>query len=226
MDASLSDLLRRIELLASLTDEELRLISSRFITKKIKKGEVILHEEDTNNFMYMILSGKLKVVQTTGDGKEIILAIHHSGQFFGEISLIDGKTSPATVVAAEDSLIILVSKKDFHDLLINHRRVLYNLLQIMCARLRDSWDKLKILTLKDPAERIKSLFLMLSSHSGEKMREGTLLNMKLTHQNIADMAGLTRETVTRILNKWENGGKITILENKFIRLNSDFTKEL
>jgi CRP-like cAMP-binding protein len=226
MDVSLSDLLRRIELLASLTDEELRLISSRFITKKIKKGEVILHEEDTNNFMYMILSGKLKVVQTTGDGKEIILAIHHSGQFFGEISLIDGKTSPATVVAAEDSLIILVSKKDFHDLLINHRRVLYNLLQIMCARLRDSWDKLKILTLKDPAERIKSLFLMLSSHSGEKMREGTLLNMKLTHQNIADMAGLTRETVTRILNKWENGGKITILENKFIRLNSDFTKEL
>jgi CRP/FNR family cyclic AMP-dependent transcriptional regulator len=226
MDANLTDLLRRIDLLASLTDEELRLISSRFIKKKIRKGEIILREEDTNNFMYMILSGKLKVVQTTGEGKEIILAIHHAGQFFGEMSLIDGKTSPATVVAAEDSLIILVSKKDFHDLLISHRRVLYNLLQIMCARLRDSWDKLKILTLKDPAERLRLLFLMLSLHSGEKMPEGTLLKMKLTHQNIADMTGLTRETVTRILNKWENGGKITILENKLIRLNSDFAKEL
>lgn len=225
MDINLTDLLKRIELLASLTDEELRLISSRFIIKKIKKGEVILHEEDTNNFMYMILSGKLKIVQTTGEGKEIILAIHQSGQFFGEISLIDGKTSPATVMAAEDSLIILVARKDFHDLLISHRKVLYNLLQIMCARLRDSWDKLKILTLKDPAERIRLLFLMLSLHNGKKTPEGTLLNTKLTHQNIADMTGLTRETVTRILNKWQNSGKITILGNKFIRLNSDFMKE-
>jgi CRP/FNR family cyclic AMP-dependent transcriptional regulator len=226
MDVNLTGLLKRIELLASLTDEELRLISSRFIIKKIKKSEVILHEEDTNNFMYMILSGKLKIVRTTGDGKEIILAIHHSGQFFGEISLIDGKTSPATVMAAEDSIIILVSRKDFHDLLINHRKVLYNLLQIMCARLRDSWDKLKILTLKDPAERIRLLFSMLSFHNGEKIPEGTKLNTKLTHQNIADMTGLTRETVTRILNKWQNSGKITIMENKFIRLNLDFVKEL
>lgn len=226
MDVNLTDLLKRIELLASLTDEELHLISSRFIIKKIKKGEVILHEEDTNNFMYMILSGKLKIVQTTGDGKEIILAIHQSGQFFGEISLIDGKTSPATVMAAEDSLIILVSRKDFHDLLTNHRKVLYNLLQIMCARLHNSWDKLKILTLRDPAERIRLLFFMLSLHNGEKMPEGTLLNTKLTHQNIADMTGLTRETVTRILNKWQNSGKITVLGNKFIRLNLDFMKEM
>jgi len=226
MDVNLAGLLKKIELLASLTDEELRVISSRFIIKKIRKGEVILREEDTNNFMYMILSGKLKIVQTTGDGKEIILAIHHSGQFFGEISLIDGKTSPATVMAAEDSLVVVVSRKDFHDLLINHRKVLYNLLQIMCARLRDSWDKLKILTLKDPSERIRLLFFMLSLHNGEKISEGTLLSTKLTHQNIADMTGLTRETVTRILNKWQNSGKITILENRFIRLDSDFMKKL
>jgi len=226
MDVTLVGLLKKIELLASLTDEELRAIGARFIIKKIKKGEVILHEEDTNNFMYMILSGRLKVIRTTAEGKEIILAIHHSGQFFGEISLIDGKTSPATVMAAEDSLIIVVSRKDFHDLLINHKKVLYNLLQIMCARLRDSWDKLKILTLKDTAERIRLLFSMLSFHYGEKTTEGTLLNMKLTHQNIADMTGLTRETVTRILNKWQNNEKISIMGNRFIRLSSEFMKEL
>jgi CRP/FNR family transcriptional regulator len=226
MDGSLTELLKRIELLASLTDEELHLISARFIIKQVKRNEIILREEDTNNVMYMVLSGKLKIVQTTGDGKEIILAIHQSGQFFGEISLIDGKTSPATVMAAENSLIALVSKRDFHDLLANHSKVLYNLLQIMCVRLRDSWDKLKMLTFKDPAERIRSLFLMLSLQAKEKTPEGTILNVKLTHQDIADMTGLTRETVTRMLNKWQHSGNITILENKFIRLNSDFLKEM
>ena len=166
--------------------------------------------QDTNNFMYMVLYGKLKVVQATREGKEIILAIHQSGQFFGEISLIDGKTSPATVMAAEDSLIALVSKRDFHDLLASHSKVLYNLLQIMCSRLRDSWDKLKMLTFKDPAERIRSLFLMLSLQPKEKTREGTVLNVRLTHQDIADMTGLTRETVTRIMNKWQHSGKVTV----------------
>jgi CRP/FNR family transcriptional regulator, cyclic AMP receptor protein len=225
MDGSLTELLKRIELLASLTDEELHLISDRFIIKQVKKNEIILYEEDTNNVMYMVLSGKLKIVQTTMDGREIILAIHQSGQFFGEISLIDGKTSPAAVIAAEDSLIALVSKIDFHELLTNHSKILYNLLQIMCDRLRDSWDKLKMLTFKDPAERLKSLFLKLSLQPEEKKPGGTTLNMKLTHQDIADMTGLTRETVTRILNKWQHSGRITILENKFIQLNSGFYRE-
>ena len=224
MDESLTGLLKRIELLASLTDEELRLISARFIMKQVKKNEIILREEDTNNFMYMVLYGKLKVVQATREGKEIILAIHQSGQFFGEISLIDGKTSPATVMAAEDSLIALVSKRDFHDLLASHSKVLYNLLQIMCSRLRDSWDKLKMLTFKNPAERIRLLFLMLSLQPKEKTQEGTVLNVRLTHQDIADMTGLTRETVTRIMNRWQHGGKVTILENRLIRLNPDFSQ--
>ena len=222
IDKNLIRFLEKIELFVSLTEEELYLISTKFIIKQIKKNEIILYEEDTNNFMYMILSGKLKVVQTTSDGKEIILAIHQSGQTFGEISLIDGKTSPATVMAAEDSLIVLVPKKDFHEILVKHSKVLNNLLNILCERLRDSWDKLRILTYKVPDERIRSLFFMLSLQSEEKTSDGTLLNITLTHQDIADMTGLTRETVTRILNKWQNLGKITIMKNKFIRLNPNF----
>jgi CRP/FNR family transcriptional regulator len=188
----------------------------------VTKNEVILYEEDTNNVMYMVLSGELKVVQTTESGNEIIVAIHQSGQFFGEISLIDGKTSPATVIANGESIIALISKKDFFSLLANHSQVLHNLLQILCFRLRDSWEKLRMLTLKDPAGRIRALFLSLSADTGNRKPEGTLLNVKLTHQNIADMTGLTRETVSRILRKWQNAGIIAIAENKLIRLNPDF----
>ena len=89
-------------------------------------------------------------------------------------------------------------------------------------RLRDSWEKIRMLTMKDPAERIKALFLGLCDSSEKSLTQGTVLKVKLTHQDIADMTGLTRETVTRILKKWQNSGKITILGKRFIRLNSGF----
>jgi CRP-like cAMP-binding protein len=214
-------LLKKIELLDSLSDEELKDISVAFVIKKVSRNELVLHEEDTNNFMYMVLSGELKVVQTSAVGNEIILAIHESGQFFGEVSLIDGKTSPATVISAKESFIAIISKQDFFWLIGKHGKIRDKLLQILCVRLRDSWEKIRILTMKDPAERIKVLFLGLR-HSSEKSTQGIVLKVKLTHQNIADMTGLTRETVTRILKKWQTSGKITILEKRFIRLNSEF----
>jgi CRP/FNR family transcriptional regulator len=216
------EFLRNIQLFSSLRDEELNQICGKVIVEEFKKNEIILYEEDTNDFMYIILLGKVKVVQTTEDGKEIILAIHKPDEIFGEISLIDGKTSPATVLATEDSLIAIISKKEFYSLLFKQGKVLENFLQILCLRLRESWKRIQILNFKNSSDRIKMLFLMLSYDNGKKTPEGIILNIKLTHQNIADMTGLTRETVTRVLDKWQQAGEITIFKNKFILLNSNF----
>ena len=106
--------LKMIELFATLTDKELDSINKLLSVKKFKKSEVILYEEDTNKYMYIVLSGKVKAVQRTEDGKEILLAIHQAGEFFGEMSFIDGKTSPATIIAAEDCLINIISKDEFY----------------------------------------------------------------------------------------------------------------
>jgi CRP/FNR family transcriptional regulator len=219
------EFLRNIQLFSSLTQEELNQVCSKVIVEEFKKNEVILHEEDTNNFMYIILFGKVKVIQITEDGKEIILAMHKSNELFGEISLIDGRTSPATVSATEDSLIAIISKKEFFSLLFNQGKVLEKFLQILCSRLRESWKRIQILNFKNSSDRIKMLFLMLSYENGKKTPEGIILNVKLTHQNIADMAGLTRETVTRVLDKWQKIGDITFLKNKIICLNHDFLQK-
>ena len=216
------EFLRNIQLFSSLSDEELDQVCSKVIVEEFKKNEIILYEEDTNDFMYIILLGKVKVVQTTEDGKEIILAIHRPDEIFGEISLIDGKTSPATVLATEDSLIAIISKNEFYSLLSNQGKVLEKFLQILCSRLRESWKRIQILNFKNSSDRIKMLFLLLSYDNGKKTPEGIILNIKLTHQNIADMAWLTRETVTRVLDKWQKSGEITILKNKFILMKPDF----
>lgn len=217
--------LKNIQLFASLTDEELRQISDILVVKRFKKNEIILQEEDTNEYMYVILNGKVKVVQTTEDGKEILLALHQSGDFFGEMSLIDGKTSPANVIATEDSTAAIISKKDFNSLIRNQKKVLDNLLLILCSRHRESWDKIQMLNYKNASHRIKILFLMLSDKYGEKTAEGVTINMKLTHQEIAEMTGMTRETVTRVLDRWQREGEITVLKNKFIHLSPIFLQK-
>jgi CRP/FNR family cyclic AMP-dependent transcriptional regulator len=219
------DFLRNIQLFSGLDDEELGQISGKVVLKEFRKNEVILYEEDTNEYMYIILLGKVNVIQTTEDGKEIILATHQSGEFFGEMSLIDGRTSPATVLATEDSLVAIISKAEFHSLLTNYRKVLERMLQILCSRIRDSWNRIHLLNFKNASQRIKMLLLTLSFDKGEKTAEGITLNIKLTHQNIADMVGLTRETVTRVLDKWRKDGAITILKKRFIHLNSNFLQK-
>jgi len=214
--------LRKISLFASLTPEELHQVREKFIIKSFKKNEIMLHEEHTNEYMYIILDGEAKVVNTTETGKEILITVHQTGDFFGELSLIDGKTAPAAVTAMKDSVTAIISKQDFYSLLFNQRKVLENLLQLFCSRIRESLKKIQILNFNNAAQRIKMLFLMLSETYGEKTEKGTILKIKLIHQDIADMVGLTRETVTRILDKWQRGGEIEILKNRYILLRPEF----
>jgi CRP/FNR family transcriptional regulator len=141
------------------------------------------------------------------------------------MSLLDGKTSPATVVAMEDSSVAIISRQEFYSLIRAQQNVLDNLLLILCSRLRDSWEKIQLLNLKNASQRIKILFLMLSDRYGEKTAEGVTLNIKLTHQEIAEMTGMTRETVTRMIDKWQKDGEISVLKNKFIHLSSHFITE-
>lgn len=220
--ADLREGLGRMELFSGLSDEEMKSVLARTSVRRFKKGGVILHEEDTNEFVYMVVSGGVKVVRTSEDGKEMIIAMHPAGDFFGEITLIDGKTVPATVVAREDSVVGLIAKKDFHDLLFSGGAMSRALLRIMCGRLRDSWEKIRLLTYRNASLRIRSLLLMLAGEYGEETPEGEVLNVKLTHQSIADMTNLTRETVTRMLDRLQKDGDIAMLKNRLIRLNPAF----
>lgn len=214
--------LKKIALFSLVTTDELRNIQEKVIIKNFKKNENILHAEYTSEFMYIILDGEAKVVQTTEKGKEILISIHRTGDFFGELSLIDGKTTPADVYATKNSTTAIISKKDFFSILSSQPKVLDNLLRILCSRIRESLKKIQMMNFNNAAQRIKMLFLMLSEDYGQATPDGTVLNIRLIHQNIADMTGLTRETVTRILDKWQKSGEIRILKNRFILLRPEF----
>ena len=107
------DYLGQTQLFSDLTAEERSLVANFVAIRKFNKGQVILLEEDTNKYMYSVLTGEVKVFYTTKEGKESIVAFHGVGESFGEISLIDQLTIPATVVAVQRSVVLLIGRDDF-----------------------------------------------------------------------------------------------------------------
>jgi CRP/FNR family transcriptional regulator len=215
-------MLKNIALFFSLGDDELRQIREHIILREFRKNHTILHEEETSEFMYIIVHGKVKISRVGSIGKETILSMHGSGEFFGELSLIDGRTAPASVIAVENSSVAIISKEHFYSLIYTQRKVLENLLRILCSRLRESWQKIEMLNFNDASRRLKMLLTILAETYGKQTPEGTVLQVRLIHQDLADMTGLSRETVTRVLDKWKKSGEIEILRNKYIRLNDEF----
>src|SRR5437899_12031079 len=157
-----SEFIRGVPLFASLTDEEFKSLEHILLVRRYSKGQVIFQEQDTGNYMYIVLAGKLKVTKSNGSGRESILAIHQAGDFFGEMSLLDGKTSPATVSAREDCKIATISKADFQRLLMCNERVVSQIIQVLCSRLRSVWNQVQSLSYSNADSRIRAGVLQLA----------------------------------------------------------------
>jgi CRP/FNR family transcriptional regulator, cyclic AMP receptor protein len=218
-------LIKGIPFFASLTTDEAEAVESLVVIKLFSRDEVVLFEEDTSNYMYIIVSGKVRVVQVSSDGKERILAIHKRGDYFGELALIDGKTAPATVIAMEESEIGLLSKKDFDELVQKNDKIIINLLNSLCTSLRESWMMLKIMSFADAEERVRAVLKNMCRLYGVKDQRGVLVSLKLTHKDIANYASVSRETVTRLMSRFSKGGEIEILDKRYILIKPTFSKK-
>lgn len=220
-----NDFLELTQLFSDLTAEERASVTGHIAIREFQKGQVILFEEDANKYMYSVLSGEVKVFHTTEEGKESIVAFHGVGASFGEVSLIDQQAIPATVVALERSLVLIIGRDDFFEIIRTQPKVMHKLLLLLTGRLRLAWNQVRMLHFKDASYRIMTSIKDLSVERGESSPLGVLLKMRLTHQNIADMTGLTRETVTRIIDKWKKNGLLSIDENRHMLISHKVFEE-
>jgi CRP/FNR family cyclic AMP-dependent transcriptional regulator len=214
------DLIRRVPLFSTLNDEEFNALSHVFIIRVYRKNQIIFLEEETGNYMYLVLSGKVKVAKSSASGKETLLAIHRPGDFFGEMSLLDGKTSPATVSAIEDCKIISVSAADFHKYLMHNEKVLLQIINVLCARLRQVWQT-QSMSSSAADVRIRMGIHQLAQKHGIRDAHGTIIDLKITHQELAEMVGTSRETVTRVLAHLKEKGIIEINQRRITLLDGD-----
>lgn len=220
------NILKNVPFFSTLTEEAICEVERVIVKKRYAKDEIILFEEDTSSYMYLVYSGKVRVVQLNEEGREHIITFHKKNDFFGEMSLLDGKTSPATVIAHEEAVIGLLSKNDFEQHLLSHEEIRSKIIDLLCVRLRDSWAMIRILSFENAEQRIMAVLDRLKELYGVKDQRGYIIALKLTHSQIANYASVSRETVTRTLKRLENDEAIQILENKYILLQKPFFERL
>jgi len=208
------NLLKGVDLFSPLDDTQLGYLAQMAIEKRYSRGEIILLEEDDNNHsFFLIITGEVKVVLTAEDGKEAILAALKEGDFFGEMSLIDGEPRSATVRAVESSRLLTIRREDFLHCLKKHPDVALTLLAEMSHRLRRSNKQVSSLALMRVQGRVADALIKLMEERGVRTRtqEGksiVIIRDKPTQQFIADMSGSARETVSRVLKHLEGKGWI------------------
>ncbi len=208
-----TELIRRVPLFSTLSEQEFRSLEQVFQVKSYRKNQIIFLEEETGNYMYVVLAGKVKVTKSTPGGKECILAIHQPGDFFGEMALLDGKTSPATVSAMEDCRVATILSADFHRLLMRNEKAVRQIIQVLCGRLRHVWGQIQDLSYSTAEARIRAGILQLSRKHGITDSRGIIIDLKITHQELAELVGTSRETVTRTLARLQKEG-VLLLDNR------------
>ena len=223
---SSSDFLNFVPIFSELPPETIEKISQIGNRKSYKKENVILMEEEAGGALFVIITGKVKVARSSHDGREVILSILSDSDFFGEMALLDGMTRSATVIALEDTELFIIQRDDFLGMLRDHPEIAIALLQELTKRLRSADVKIKALSLKDAEGKVATVILQLADDIG-KIRQGIVEIDKLPlQQDLANMAGTSRETISRTLHSFTKKGLAELEGSKLKILNYEKFKEL
>jgi len=196
MDISL---LKAIPLFSELSDSDLREIEKVSVRQVFKKDNMILIEEEVGSTMFIILEGRVKISRISDEGREVILSILSEGDFFGEMSILDGQTRSANVVTLEDSKILVIRREDFLQMLHDYPQIAINLLKELAHRLRRSDSQIKSLSLQNATGKVASTLLRIADDSGKIYKGQVEIPRLPPQQDLANMAGTSRETISRVI---------------------------
>jgi CRP-like cAMP-binding protein len=196
--------LRSIPILSSVSDEVLDSIASLLIERRFPKHKRIVGEGEPGDYMYLIVQGRVKVTKLSGDGREKILEFLDIGDFFGEMSLLDEAPRSASVEALSEVRILALGRADFLALLSRSTDLAMSVIRELTRRLRQVDEQASSLSFQRVKDRTMGLLVRLANEPSD--REGRRRTPTLTHQQIADMIGTSRETVTRAVKGLKQAG--------------------
>jgi CRP-like cAMP-binding protein len=189
---------------------------------------MVLIEEEVGSTMFIILNGRVKISRISDEGREVILSILMDGDFFGEMSILDGQTRSANAVTLEDTELLIVRRENFLRILHDYPQVAINLLKELAHRLRRSDSQIKSLSLQKALGRVASTILRIADDSGIIKQGRVEISTMPPQQDLANMAGTSRETISRVIKSLtqlgyvkKEGSKLIILD--YARFQQDFS---
>jgi len=219
------NVIRNIFIFSGLDEPHLREVLSHCRELEVEKGNVIVSENTPGDAMFVILSGEVKVSVISGDGKEIILSTLKAGEFFGEMSLLDGSTRSANVIALGPSRLLRLTRNDFLRHVLPVPEIAAEILAVMSRRLRAANERITDLVARDVFDRLARYFQREAAEKGRPLIDGSVVFERLPQGDIASIIGSSRETVTRMIREMLDEGYIAVSGRNII-LKRDFDRRL
>ncbi len=203
------EFLAKHDLLGHLTPEELDRLLAPARVERLDEGRVLFRKGDPGDRLYVVLAGRISIGTASEEGKEVVFNVLGRGAVFGEIALLDGKPRTADATAMAESHLLVLERKDFMPFLESHPEVAARLIAVLCERVRwvsESYEDALFMDL--PARLAKRLLILAESHGEPVEESGTRIEFPLSQQELAKMAGVSRESVNKLLRAWQTQGLI------------------
>ena len=209
------DLIRRVPLFAMLTPVQAELLADAVAKRRFKRGQLIVEQGKKSDALYIILSGRARVLMTDRKSREVILATLQPGDYIGEMSMIDNQPHSATVEAEIQTDVLVLGRKEFTRCLPENATMAYAVMQGLVRRLRHADQKIGSLALMGVYGRVANVLLESAAPDDGRL----IIREKLSRQDIAKMVGASREMVSRVMKDFEEQGFIQTLEGGAILVN-------
>jgi CRP/FNR family cyclic AMP-dependent transcriptional regulator len=196
--------LKSVPLFASFPDDQLHALATLVTRRSAPRSSLIMAAGDATESLYVVISGRLKVMMGDADGKEVILSLIGPGEFFGEMGLIDDSPRSASVIAIEPCELLSLSRRDFKKCMAENFEMTMAVMKGLVRRLREADRKIGSLALLDVYGRVARLLIDMS----ENVNGQRIVTKRLPKQDIAKMIGASREMVSRVMKDLQMGGYI------------------
>lgn len=195
----MDDEVRKAPLFTALDDEAALALRASMTDVSLARGEVLFHEGDSGDSLYVIFDGKIKLGTKSADGRENLLSLLGSGQMFGELSLFDPGPRTSTATALTEARLLALANKDLEPLLNGRPEVAKHLLRALAQRLRRTNEAVGDLVFSDVPGRVAKALGDLAKRFGTKSSDGIYVAHDLTQEELAQLVGASRETVNKAL---------------------------
>lgn len=219
-------LLARTPLFSHFQPDELNRLVSFLRVTRYPARRILFRKGDPGTNMMVVLQGRVQICTRSAEGKEFVVNIINPGEVFGEIALLDGSDRTADAVTMDACELMVLERRDFMPFLKDHPDACMRLLEVLCQKLRWTTGVLEAALFLEGPSRLARILVHLARLYGQPVRDGVQLHIRLSQQQLANMVGMSRESINKQLSHWRDDGIVAIEDGRITITDLDALQEI